>query len=102
MARLVENSSNGTTTLSIIYPDGKQRLLKPGEFNGNNFQDSDEIRTGFQIAARRSQSLPIAIGAAGSWPRLPDSLKAAILAIVATRRAIVSQPIFRPRRGRGA
>ena len=36
---LVENSSNGTTTLSIIYPDGKQRLLEPGEFNGHNFQD---------------------------------------------------------------
>ena len=27
-------------------------------------------RTGFQIAARRSQSLPMAIGAAGSWRRL--------------------------------
>ena len=38
---LVEDNSTGTgeVALSIIYADGKQRPLKPGEFNGRNFQD---------------------------------------------------------------
>ena len=36
---ILEHESNGTITQSIIYPDGKQRPFKPGEFNGKNFQD---------------------------------------------------------------
>ena len=32
-------SDASKNSLSIAYPDGKQRLLKPGEFNGHNFQD---------------------------------------------------------------
>jgi hypothetical protein len=36
---ILENSSDGGITRSIIYPDGKQRPLKPGEFDGHNFQD---------------------------------------------------------------